>query len=76
MHEAGYGVQVEAGGGVVFSMPDGKVIPQAAEKRSRGNVFAIMSTNRRNGLEIAPQTPIPRWHGERMDHDTAVEMLM
>jgi hypothetical protein len=76
MHEAGYGVQFEAGEGVVFSMPDGKVIPQAAEKRSRGNVFAIMSGNQWNGLEITPKTPIPQWHGERMDKNTAVEMLM
>ena len=76
MHEAGYGVENVAGRGVVFSMPDGEVIPRAGERRSRGNVFAILSGNQKNGLRITPETSIPRWHGERMDHSTAVEMLM
>jgi hypothetical protein len=76
VHEGGYGVQFEVGEGAVFSMPEGKIIPQAAERRSRGNVFAIMSGNQRNGLEITPETAIPHWHGERMDKNTAVEMLM
>jgi uncharacterized protein YgfB (UPF0149 family) len=76
VHEGGYGVENVDGEGVVFTMPDGKVIPQGPAKRSRGNVFAIMSGNQKKGLKITPGTAIPRWHGERMDHDTAVELLL
>jgi len=76
VHEAGYGVQFKAGEGAVFSMPNGKVIPQAPEMRSRGNVFALMTDNQKNGLEITPATSIPLWHGEQMDHETAVDMLL
>jgi hypothetical protein len=76
VHEGGFGAENTSDQGVVFTMPNGEIIPQAPEKRSRGNVFAIMSTNRRNGLEITPETPIPQWHGEKMDHATAVEMLL
>ncbi len=76
VHEAGYGVRFEAGEGTVFSLPDGTVIPQAPATRSRGNVFTLMSGNQGNGLNITPETPVPQWHGERMDNETAVEMLL
>jgi len=66
VHEAGYGVRFKAGEGAVFSLPDGKVIPQGPETRSRGNVFAITSA----------ETPVPRWHGEQMDDWVAVDMLL
>ena len=41
-----------------------------------GHVFAIMSGNHKNGLEITPETAIPLWRGERMDHGVAVDMLL
>jgi len=59
VHEVAYGVRFEEGEGAVFSMPDGKIIPRSPEKRSRGNVFAIMSGNQKNGLKITPDTSIP-----------------
>jgi hypothetical protein len=76
VHEAGYGVRFEAGKGAVFSLPDGKVIPQGPEMRSRGNVFAITSHNHKMGLNITSETPIPQWHGEQMDDSVAVDMLL
>jgi hypothetical protein len=76
VHEAGFGVQNVDDQGVVFTMPDGKVIPEGPEKRSRGNVFAVMSGNQKKGLEITPETLIPQWHGERIDYGVAVEMLL
>ena len=76
MHEAGYGVRFKAGYGAVFSLPDGRVIPQGPETRSRGNVFAITSANQKNGLNITSETPVPRWHGEQMDDWVAVDMLL
>jgi hypothetical protein len=76
VHEAGYGVRFEAGQGAVFRLPDGKTIPRGPDTRSRGNVFAITSRNQKNGLEITPETAIPQWHGEQMDHGTVVDMLL
>jgi len=91
VHEAGYGVRFEVGQGAVFSLPDGKIIPRGPDTRSRGkevrpgypgreaglgHVFAITSKNQRNGLKITAGTAIPQWHGEQMDHGTAVDMLL
>jgi hypothetical protein len=76
VHEAGYGVQLMAGKDAVFSLPSGKIIPQGPNGRSRGNVIEITSRNRENGLEITPDTAIPRWYGDRMDHSMAVDMLL
>ncbi len=76
VHEAGYGVQKTVNRGVVFSLPDGKIIPQGPDTRSRGNVVSIKLKNRRNGLKITPNTSIPNWHGEQMDNAVAVDMLL
>ena len=91
VHEAGYGVEMKAGREAVFSLPDGKVIPQGPDGRgpgqpldrdtpvsppSRGNVIEITSRNREKGLEITADTAVPRWHGERMDCSVAVDMLL
>jgi hypothetical protein len=91
VHEAGYGVHKSADKGVIFSMPDGKIIPRGPDARgpgqpldrdspvsppSRGNVVAIKWKNHRNGLKITPETSVPEWHGEKMDNGTAVDMLL
>jgi hypothetical protein len=76
VHEAGYGVQIVTGKGVVFSLPDGKIIPRGPDTHSRGNVVAIKSGNRKNGLKITPGTSIPEWYGDQMDHGMAVDMLL
>jgi hypothetical protein len=76
VHEAGYGVRFEAGEGAVFSLPDGKVIPQGPDTRSRGNVLTLMSGNHKSGLHITPETAVPQWHGEQMDNGIAVDMLL
>jgi len=76
VHEAGYGVQRTADKGLVFNLPDGKIIPQGPDSHSRGNVVAIKLRNRKNGLNITANTSIPEWHGEQMDHGVAVDMLL
>ena len=76
VHEAGYCVEQTAEKGVVFSLPDGKIIPQGPEPRFRGNVVSIKSMNQKKGLNITAGTSIPDWHGEQMDHGTAVDMLL
>ena len=76
MHEAGYLVQTAAGEGVVFCLPDGKIIPQGPDTRFRGNIVAIKSRNRKYGLKINRGTSIPEWYGDQMDHGMAVDMLL
>ena len=76
VHEGGFGVHTAPSGVINFTLPDGNVIPTTGDSRSRGNVVAIMSANRENGLTITAQTPIPEWYGDRMDPDMAVEMLL
>lgn len=76
VHEAGYGVQLVKGKGAIFRLPDGKIIPQGPDGRSRGNVIAIKSTNHKNGLEITPDTAIPQWYGDEMDGGMAVDALL
>jgi len=76
VHEAGYGVQLKSGQAAVFSLPDGKIIPEGPDSRFRGNVQAIKSTNRSNALVITPATSIPDWQGDQMDHSVAVDMLL
>ena len=61
---------------MVFSLPDGKIIPQGPDGRSRGNVIEITSGNRENGLKITPDTSIPQWYGDNMDNSVAVDMLL
>jgi len=69
-------VRFKAGKGVVFSLPNGKIIPQGPDTRSRGNVFAIKSRNFENGVLITPETSVPDWYGDQMDYGTAVDMLL
>ena len=75
VHEGGYAVRMMPGG-AEFTDPAGRIIDPAPDTRFRGNVFALKLQNRKNGLEIDPDTPIPRWYGESMDYGMAVEGLL
>lgn len=49
--------------------------PEVPETRFRGNAFALMTQNRRAGLDVSAETCIPAWDGEPMDDDLVVESL-
>ncbi|MFT5139103.1 MAG: hypothetical protein ACI9H8_000422 [Lysobacterales bacterium] len=76
VHEGGFGVKANPGGTIKFTLPSGKVIPRGPDTRFRGNLKAIKSVNRNNGLNITPKTPVPAWYGEQMDKNMAVEALL
>jgi hypothetical protein len=76
VHEGGYGLEKDAAGKPVFISPTGGRIPDCPETRFRGNVFALTAAHHRAGLDIGPQTPVPRWGGETMDDGMAVEGLL
>ena len=50
--------------------------PQHPKHRFRGNVFALMTQNRRAGVDVSAETCIPDWAGEVMDGDMVVGALM
>jgi len=76
VHEAGYGIKAGHNGMTEFSLPDGKVIPNGPDGRSRGNFSRIKTMNRENGIEITPNTSIPLWYGEQMDNQMAVQAVL
>jgi hypothetical protein len=75
VHEGGFDVQMGSDGLPKFFDRRGRIIPEAPETRFRGNVFALMTANRRAGLDVSAQTCVPEWHGERMDDDLVVDGL-
>ena len=75
VHEGGFGVRMGADGVPVFLDRQGRRIPEAPETRFRGNVFALMTANRRPGMDVSAETCVPDWDGERMDDDLVVELL-
>jgi len=76
VHEEGFGVQAERSGVINFTLPDGKIIPPGPDTRFRGNVVALTTRNKELGLNITPETPIPKWCGEKMDNQMAVLGLL
>ena len=76
VHEGGFGLTALPDNEFRFTGLDGEVIPQAPQKRSRGNVFALINHNDKAGLDITPETTIPDWYGDRMDDDLAVSGML
>jgi hypothetical protein len=76
VHEGGFGLETHPCGDFIFSMPNGEILPDSFAGRSRGNVGDILDANRRNGLNIDPGTAVPRWLGEEMDDQMAVQALI
>jgi len=75
VHEGGFMVAMNQNGQPEFRDPNGKILSPAPETRYRGNVFALITENRRNGLNVTAETCIPDWGGEVMDGDMVVGVL-
>ena len=76
VHEEGVGVHSQVGGQVYFTDPQGHHLPDAAELRFSGNVFALTTENSKSGLRITPQTGECRWGGEVMDDNDAILCML
>jgi len=76
VHEGGFDVRMNGNGQPEFRDPNGKILPPAPQTRFRGNVFALMTQNRRAGVDVSAETCIPDWAGEVMDGDMVVGALM
>ena len=76
VHEGGFSVEMYASGQVRFTKPDGQVMPESGDTRSRGNVIALCTVHAASGIHITPETTHTLWHGEQMDDQLAVEGLL
>ena len=76
VHEEGFGLYKGTDSAINFTIPDGKVIPPGPDTRFRGNVVALRFKNKEMGLNITSNTSIPKWCGEKMDHQMAVLGLL
>ncbi len=76
VHEGGFSVERNANGHPEFRDRNGKIVPQAPETRYRGNVFALINTNRKSGINVSAETCIPNWGGESMDSDMVIATLV
>ena len=75
VHEGGFDVRMGADGQPVFFDRQGRRIPAAPEIRFRGNIFALITQNRRAGVDVSAETCVSAWDGERMDDEMVVEAL-
>ena len=76
VHEGGYGVHINAEQHIHFTKPDGRTLSPGPKARFRGNVYAIETENRKNGVDITRDTAISGWDGEKADLSRAVEILL
>ncbi len=76
VHEEGFGIHSQADGHIYFTDPQGHHLPDAAEPRFSGNVFALRTKNSQSGLCITPQTGECHWGGEQMDDDLAILCML
>ena len=76
VHEGGFNVAMDTAGQVRFTKPDGQIMPDSGDTRSRGNVIALYSAHAASGIHITPETTHTLWCGEQMDDQMAVEGLL
>jgi len=75
IHEGGFDLTKNAGGTLVFTRPDGRVIETSPNSPGKGSVNELFALNRRAGLTIDEKTyPIPP--GDVMDYDLAISGLV
>jgi hypothetical protein len=77
VHEGGFICEKDCSGQVVFRDRDGHRIEASGSPHSRfrGNFMAELN-NQLEDRHIHAQTVVPNWHGERMDFDLAVGLLV
>ena len=77
VHEEGFRITLDAAGEVAFTRPDGRPFPQAAPPPLwKGEALAPVNERlEQEGIEIDAHTATPRWKGERVDMNWAVDLL-
>jgi 5-methylcytosine-specific restriction endonuclease McrA len=65
VHEGGWKLRLDEGGGVIVTNPAGNVIPSL--EPAAVTAGGIEHHNRAAGIEIGPTTVRPRWYGDSLD---------
>jgi Domain of unknown function (DUF222)/HNH endonuclease len=74
LHEGGYRIRRTARGGLAFHGPDGRRVRERPALR-RSDPREAARHNARRGLRITPETCVPSWDGQRVNHGWEVERL-
>ena len=77
VHEGGYRVDRLPGGGLRFTRPDGRVLPDVPPRDPvpEDPVQALRARHRGEGLAIHARSACPTWQGERLDLGWAIGVL-
>ena len=77
LHEGGFSAALNLQGELVFSRPDGRVLPEVWPVPPVGEdgQSSLVRANQSRGLEISHQT-LPVWQGGHPDYGWAVEILL
>lgn len=77
LHEGGFSAALNLQGELVFSRPDGRVLPDVWPVPSVGEdgQASLVRANQSRGLDISHQT-LPVWQGGHPDYGWAVEILL
>ncbi len=77
VHEGGFGCEKTVDGRIVFKNEDGKTISHVVHSPHIPTNTDTLDRlrNEISGIDIDSDTCVPKWFGERMDYDMAVEAL-
>jgi hypothetical protein len=75
VHEGGYSIAGHPAGELVFRRPDGRPLRERADSRA-GSTQTLTDLNRRHGVQPDPTTITPHWHGDKLDIDWAITVLL
>jgi len=78
VHEGGYRIRGDAGGGLTFVRPDGSELPEVPSRPAVPSdpMKALMDRNRQEGVRIDAETTRTGWFGEGLDLVSAVEAIL
>ncbi len=76
VHEGGWTISIEVGGGFVFHSPAGKPVEPAPSREWTENILTLLREwEDAHGLDLGPDANEPLWDGTRPDYDWAVGTL-
>jgi 5-methylcytosine-specific restriction endonuclease McrA len=77
VHEEGYQIDRQPDGSFRFRRPDGRPLPEVPPPAAvpADPVQALRAQHEAKGLQLHPRTTCPRWLGEPLDVDWAIDVL-
>ena len=75
MHEGGYTITGNPNRELIFRRPDGRRVSSRPVNRA-GSAPTLKQLNHRHGIHPGPITITPNWHGDNLDLEWAVTVLL